>query len=119
MARHGLILRGKEAMGSRNVSKYLLYLRDAMCLSKMVPGSLNKIVFIASYIKPQDLFRLQASLGQLPYFCLNEVVKLKPIDVSRSMRNQIKIQAGKNQFDLVFTRRSRGKAAILRLVFTW
>ncbi len=71
------------------------------CLSKMVPDSLNKIVFIASYIKPQDLFRLQASLGQLPYFCINEAVKLKPIDVSRSMRNQIKIQAGKNQFESI------------------
>ena len=34
--------------------------------SKLIPGSLNKIIFISSYLRKWDLVRLQLSLGQAP-----------------------------------------------------
>ena len=79
--------------------KYTL-LKIASSLCKMVPDSLNKIVFITSYIKPKELFRLQVSLGQIPYFSINEV-KMKPPAMDESMRSQIEIPTGKNQFESI------------------
>ena len=46
-----------------------------------------------------DLFRLQISLGQIPYFCANEMVELKPLAVDESMRIRIQIQAGSGPFE--------------------
>jgi putative transferase (TIGR04331 family) len=70
-------------------------------LSQMVPDFLNEIVFVASYIKPKDLFWLQVSLGQMPYFCVNEIAKPKSLKVNESMRNRIQIRKGLNQFESI------------------
>jgi putative transferase (TIGR04331 family) len=76
----------------------LLKIVGSLC--KLIPDSLNKITFITSYIKPKDLFCLQLSLGQMPYFSINEV-KMKFPEVDESMRSQIEIPTGKNQFESI------------------
>jgi putative transferase (TIGR04331 family) len=76
----------------------LLKIVDSLC--KRIPDSLNKIAFITSYIKLKDLFCLQLSLGQMPYFSINEV-KMKFPEVDESMRSQIQIPTGKNQFESI------------------
>ena len=76
-------------------------LRVVESFSQRTPDFLNKVVFIASYIKPWDLFRLQVSLGQLPYLCVNEVAELGPVEEEVSMRERIRVRAGKNQFESI------------------
>ena len=89
-----------SGIGKQSFKKNVL-IKVVSCFSDMVPNFLNKIVFVASYIKPRDLFRLQTSLGQIPYFCANEIIELKPIEVNESMRNRIQIRAGLNQFESI------------------
>ena len=75
-------------------------LKFASKVSRVIPDYFNKIVFITSYIKPKDLFRLQLSLGQMPYFFMDEQ-KLKPQGIKESMRDQINIRIGRNQFEFL------------------
>ena len=88
----------KDTKEKKNISVRSSLMKFAEILSEIVPDCFNKVVFIACYIKPKDLFRLQLSLGQLPYFCISGV-GVKSSDVNNLMREQIKIAPGINRFE--------------------
>jgi len=66
--------------------------------ARLIPKSLNKIVFVSSYLKPRDLFRLQISLGQLPYPC-SPLVKAHGVEPDFELRKKITLPAGQNEFE--------------------
>jgi len=68
--------------------------------SKLVPDSLQKMVFIQSYIKPTDLINLQLSLKMLPcpYMPRVDAVTSK---VDWEMRRDISLGQGENRFEAI------------------
>ena len=67
-------------------------------LVRFLPDSMNRIVFINSYIKPLMLARLQVSLGQLPY-PYSPVVKAITHPMNSRMREQLNFSHGSNRFE--------------------
>ena len=71
MARHGLILRENEAMGSRKVSKYLLGLQDTILSPKLIDKvpksqkSPNPVNYVYS-----DIWGRRHGRSPFYYFCL-------------------------------------------------
>ena len=66
--------------------------------SHFIPKSLNQVVFISSYLKAGDLFRLQLSLGQLPYPCSPWVDGCE-VDLDFEKRKKIELPQGRNEFE--------------------
>jgi putative transferase (TIGR04331 family) len=70
-------------------------------ISKIIPSYLNKVVFVASYLKPIDLSFLQLSLGQIPFFSIADEsdISMELSSVGLPKRKKIKIQSGKGEFE--------------------
>ncbi|HIF02839.1 MAG TPA: hypothetical protein EYQ84_05870, partial [Nitrospinaceae bacterium] len=68
--------------------------------SRLIPDSLQDIVFYQSYIKPMDLIKLQLSMKMmpLPYRFQVDVVYPK---IDWEMRRDIKLKQGENEFESI------------------
>jgi putative transferase (TIGR04331 family) len=66
--------------------------------TKLIPGFLNKIIFVSSYLSLKDLTKLQLSLGQAPYpfspKCLTPDYQPDP-----SLRKRIVFNGDEDQFE--------------------
>jgi len=75
----------------------LLHWLRVACV-RLVPDSLNRIVFVTGDFSRLDLIKLQLSLGQVPYL---SAPRIKPADYPASMilRHDINLSAGSNSFE--------------------
>jgi putative transferase (TIGR04331 family) len=80
-----------------------LFQKFAKKLGRLLPDSMNKAVFVNSYIKPMELARLQISLGQPPNPYQPEV-KAKSFPVNSTMREEIIMGAGSTVFESLLQR---------------
>ena len=66
----------------------------------LVPDRLNKVVFICNNFPKGDLFRLQTSLGQIPYLT-NSKIKLDNIPIHPGMRKSLEMGEASSEFEKV------------------
>ena len=86
----------RKSFASFNYAKNLLK-KLLGWYAQCVPDSLNKIVFVSSYLSPLDLIRLQLSLGQIPY-PYAPLVSIKEVPVDWNFRNQLRLPFKETQF---------------------
>jgi putative transferase (TIGR04331 family) len=67
-------------------------------LGRFLPDTMNKVVFVNSYIKPMELACLQISLGQFPNPYPPEV-QINSFPINVVMRERIVIDAGSTAFE--------------------
>ena len=67
-------------------------------LGRLLPDTMNKVVFVNSYIKPVELARLQISLGQFPNPYPPEI-QINSFPINDVMRERIVIDAGSTAFE--------------------
>tara|TARA_Y100001960_G_scaffold316387_1_gene383214 strand:+ start:186 stop:1961 length:1776 start_codon:yes stop_codon:yes gene_type:complete len=70
------------------------------CICRQIPDSLNKTVFIGTNFFKWDLFKLQISLGQIPYLVDSEI-KLKKVPVQEVMRKNLVMDQASNEFEVI------------------
>jgi len=67
---------------------------------EFTPDRYNKITFISSNLGKCDLFRLQFSLGQLPYLVDSEI-KIEDVPIDQTKRNKLETNNPANEFERV------------------
>ena len=90
-SRRKISLMNKGKLLAKNIFGYL---------AKVVPSCLNKVVFVSSYLNPLDIFRLQASLGQIP--CpIMPMLQTENIAIDLSLRNNLRLNLGESPFEKI------------------
>ena len=87
-----------ETNFSPNQKKLRFFEKLLTFYNRFVPDFLNKKVFVQSYIPLLELFKLQISLGQLPYYYVHNNLNLKP-KVSKSLRKKIILNSSDDSFE--------------------
>ena len=97
--KHKLIeKKNNERKFSPNKKKLRFFEKLLIFYNRFVPDFLNKNVFVQSYIPILELFKLQISLRQLPYYYVHNNLNLKP-KVSKSLRKKIVLNPSNDSFE--------------------